>query len=469
VSDVSEAGRVLSQRNATALVRAWRQLGSILTAALGSTPSADDDEETAEEALSHRDIRAALDTAIRDTLQMGDGYWMWIEDEYDDAVIYRYETPSGAHTYQRSYTITDAGVVTLGDPVEVMARTEYVPVEQATAAAESLRSDPVPLTESAIADAGAVQLKVIQPGWGSSGYYSAEMLERDGPNIFTSGTHMYIDHPSATESEDRPERSVRDIAGVLTSDARWEADGPAGPGLYAEAAVFGAYRDLLDDLAPHIGVSIRASGTVTEGEADGRRGRLIDSLVSAESVDWVTKAGAGGQVVTMLESARSGQPRRTSRQRVATTESGAPVVALVESTEVSEMDAETQARIDQLEAENARLRTERATSEARTHIAAQLANAELPAFAVRRITEALVAAVPMTEAGVLDTAALDIAIVAARDAWRTDLAESGTVRGMGPSGGGSGDTTQLEASLTRLFAHTGLSEAGVKAAVQGRR
>lgn len=133
------------------------------------------------------------------------------------------------------------------------------------------------------------------------------------------------------------------------------------------------------------------------------------------------------------------------------------------------MDAETQARIDELEAENARLRTERATTEARARIAEQLANAELPAFAVRRITEALVATVPMTEAGALDTAALDTAIVAARDSWRADLAESGAVRGMGVSGGGDAGSAQLDESLTRLFARTGLSEAGVKAAVQGRR
>jgi len=466
---VSEAGRVLSQRNASALVRAWRQLGQVLTAALGTVPA--DDEEQTIEALSHRDIRSALDTAIRATLVMGDGYWLWIEDEYDDAVIYRYETPRGSTLYRRDYTVDDAGVVTLADPVEVTQRTEYVPIAQP--AAEALRSALVPLTESAVDANGTVQLKIIQPGWGSSGYYSAAMLERDGPAIFTAGLHMYLDHPSESESADRPERSVRDIAGVLTSDARWDADGAAGPGLYAEAEVVGAYRDLVEDLAPHIGVSIRAFGTVSEGEADGRRGRLIDGLVSAESVDWVTRAGAGGQVVTMLESARSGRmQQRAPRRPTPAREADAPIVALRESEGEIVMDDETRQRLADLEAENARLRQAQVASEARTRIAEQLAADDLPAFAVRRIAEQLAADVPLTEAGALDTAALDAAITAARDGWRSDLAgmteAAGGVRGMGPSGSAAGGSDRLSAALGGLMTQFGLSESGREIAIRGR-
>jgi hypothetical protein len=57
----------------------------------------------------------------------------------------------------------------------------------------------VPLLEQAVRRDGTIPLKLIQPGWGSSGYYSAEVLERDGPKVFPLGTQMFWNH--ATQSE----------------------------------------------------------------------------------------------------------------------------------------------------------------------------------------------------------------------------------------------------------------------------
>src|SRR5699024_9040925 len=65
--------------------------------------------------------------------------------------------------------------------------------------------------------------------WGSSGYYSREVLERDGPTTWPAGTQVYLDHPTATEDYDRPERSVRDLAGRINTTPVYEGDG-----LYAE-------------------------------------------------------------------------------------------------------------------------------------------------------------------------------------------------------------------------------------------
>ena len=53
-------------------------------------------------------------------------------------------------------------------------------------------------------------------------------------------------------------------------------------------------------MADDIGVSIRASGEVKE--ADGER--IVTKLTEARSVDFVTKAGRGGRVIEVLESAR---------------------------------------------------------------------------------------------------------------------------------------------------------------------
>lgn len=161
-----------------------------------------------------------------------------------------------------------------------------------------------PLTEAAptMETSGRLSVQIISPGWGSSGYYSARVLEAAATNrIFAAGTHMYLDHPGLSEQHDRPVRSVRDLAAVLTEDATWDADAQA---LVATAQVFGPYAEALVEMRDAIGVSIRADATVEIGEAEGRRGTIVTELVEATSVDFVTQAGRGGRILSVLESAR---------------------------------------------------------------------------------------------------------------------------------------------------------------------
>ena len=33
--------------------------------------------------------------------------------------------------------------------------------------------------------------------------------------------HVYLDHPGRAEGEDRPERTLKDLVGVLAEDAVW--------------------------------------------------------------------------------------------------------------------------------------------------------------------------------------------------------------------------------------------------------
>lgn len=40
------------------------------------------------------------------------------------------------------------------------------------------------------------RIKVIEAGWGSSGYYGADMLAEFGPRTFKAGTKVYIDRKS---------------------------------------------------------------------------------------------------------------------------------------------------------------------------------------------------------------------------------------------------------------------------------
>ena len=162
-----------------------------------------------------------------------------------------------------------------------------------------------------VSEKGIVPLVIASPGWGSSGWYGAKVLENAATaKVFGKDLHLYMDHPSESEQHDRPERSVRDLVAVLDSDARWDPQ----QGLMAEAKIFKPYRDLFrdEDFVKAIGVSLRAYADTTVGEAEGRKGTIITELLAAESVDFVTKAGRGGMVLSALESARTRVDEATS-------------------------------------------------------------------------------------------------------------------------------------------------------------
>jgi hypothetical protein len=159
-------------------------------------------------------------------------------------------------------------------------------------------------------------VKIISPGRGSSGYYTKEVLERDGPTVFGRGTLMFINHATEAERASRPEGDWSQLAAVTEGPAQWQDSGPDGPGLYAPAAVFSKFAEEVREKAPFTGVSINAFGQFAEaatGEPnpdvkfseskkapDGKPG-LIGKLTFAESIDLVTKAGRDGKL--LLESA----------------------------------------------------------------------------------------------------------------------------------------------------------------------
>jgi hypothetical protein len=164
-------------------------------------------------------------------------------------------------------------------------------------------SEFTPLIEQAVRADGTLPVLIISPGWGSSGYYSTQVL-KDAATRYRAGTHMFMDHPTAADEKARPERSLQDLAGVLASDAQWQLNGARGPGLYATAKIFSPYRNLIAEIGPHIGLSHRAKGLKKQGTAEGRSGAIIEGIVSVLSVDFVTTPGRGGAVLPLAEAAR---------------------------------------------------------------------------------------------------------------------------------------------------------------------
>jgi hypothetical protein len=172
-----------------------------------------------------------------------------------------------------------------------------------------LTGDCIALSETKVGADGGLTVKIIQESWGTSGFYGREMLSRDAPKAWPVGTHMYWNHGTAAEMKARGGvRDLRDLAGVLVERAGWQESGFAGPGVYSRAKPFAGYSETIKELGPHIGVSIHAGGEGIQGEAGGRKGTIVTSIDEnndgLQSVDFVTVAGAGGQYLSMFESAR---------------------------------------------------------------------------------------------------------------------------------------------------------------------
>ena len=316
-----------------------------------------------------------------------------------------------------------------------------------------IAGDFIPLIEATVKKGKTFPIKIIQPGWGSSGYYPAEVLERDGPAVFKKGTSMYWDHPTATEAVERPERSLRDLSGKLAQDAAYLANGPAGPGLYGESTLFAGYPEAVTELAPHIGVSIRALGTARNGEAEGRKGRIVESIVKAQSVDFVTEPGAGGQVLQLFESKRAMPAIRVEATEVDEREAQqlreAQTALTAEIATLKESNTAAEARNSELETELDRLREGNLLREARGVVVETLAGIEMQEPTRARLTESLAKSPPIVD-GVLDK---DTHVAAIKEAARAEIEYlagimgSGKVRGLGDSR--TPDTS--EADLTESF------------------
>lgn len=133
---------------------------------------------------------------------------------------------------------------------------------------------------------------------GSSAYYPAEVIRRDGPTVFKKGTPMFIDHQTQEEKHQKPFGSVGDYVGELAEDAYYENDG-----LYGEVEVFEDMAPFIKARMNRIGVSVRAHIVAEEGIINGRTVPIAKQFTSARSVDFVMRPGAGGKIVSILESA----------------------------------------------------------------------------------------------------------------------------------------------------------------------
>lgn len=325
----------------------------------------------------------------------------------------------------------------------------------------------VQLVERAIGADGMVRIKLIKPGWGSSGYYGEDVLKRDGPRIWPKGTKMYADHPTIAEERDRPERSIKDIAAVFAQDPVWENDTKHGAGLYTRAKVVDTWKPSIEALIGTIDTSIRASGKGSEGEREGRRGTIVEQLTKGLSVDFVTNGGAGGKLISLAESARSRHVEEDMDEK--------------DLIEARRQLSEAQAQITTLttrattaETNAARLQEAVLIGQATGIAQTKLKEVAIPDSTKARIV-ATVSANPPIKDGKLDETALTAALVEAAKVEAKYLKDLGVgdISGINGDGGNEGDgktVAALEAELAGVFSSSsfGFSEAEAKIAAQGR-
>lgn len=118
------------------------------------------------------------------------------------------------------------------------------------------------------------------PGQGSSGYYSEDVLKEYGPQALAPGAKAFVEH--------NPDRPVRDMIGVYPDGAYYEE----GVGLVGELDVFPHWREFVEAVAPHTGLSIYMMG---ESDDEGNVTALIPDRQNG--VDLVSYPGLEGSKI----------------------------------------------------------------------------------------------------------------------------------------------------------------------------
>lgn len=168
------------------------------------------------------------------------------------------------------------------------------------------------IREGAVQPDGSVLLDLIRPcvGRGRGKHlYTAAMLEANADKF--SGWKMYLNHLSeaARRALGGLPRDVREVGGIV-DEAWWDPSVPAS-GRFGQGSVVGRVKpiNLVKDLIaldPRlVECSINASATgVKPGKVGNDQVWVVEGISNDPpgSVDWVTEAGAGGQVRALMES-----------------------------------------------------------------------------------------------------------------------------------------------------------------------
>lgn len=144
---------------------------------------------------------------------------------------------------------------------------------------------------------------VATPGQGSSGYYPEEVLRRDAEKIVPPGGQSFINHDMS--------RNPKDLVGVFPEGSYWDEDEKV---VVSELEVFKHWREFVEEVAPHVGMSLFAAG---DKDKDGNITEIFEDVMNG--CDLVARPGLKGSKIAekLYESAikhDSGKPSATVAQ-----------------------------------------------------------------------------------------------------------------------------------------------------------
>jgi hypothetical protein len=171
----------------------------------------------------------------------------------------------------------------------------------------------------------SMNVALIRPGWGNqrdNHYYPADMLKKDAQRFV--GSKMYeTDHKQS-------EKSTRTWVSTVTGINGFQDDGsPIGKVVIHDPYFAERVKNLKTaGLLNMLECSILADGVAKPNfEKDGRKGKVIETIAKVDSVDWVTKAGAGGHALSIMEgAAEAAEPIEASKTPLTATPPPAPPV-----------------------------------------------------------------------------------------------------------------------------------------------
>lgn len=402
---------------------------------------------------SHDALRSKLQTQVTTEHRVANpdsAYYSspYVQDVYgnDEAGTVVYST-NGAHTMAKfkakkegaGYDLSGHSAVKRAYVSSDSAHKEsvFVDGEETTLAAkesliEDIHEELLDLREAAFDAQGNGLIKLIAPGHGTTGYYSAEVLKEAVKKGVFDNAQMFIDHATDAEEAARPEGTVHGLA-AKGGKATYEESGAEGAGVYTKASAYPDTRDFLNARAKDIGVSIRAMGRGVAGQVGGRVNKIVKSLDVLKSADFVTRAGAGGKLVPLLESFR------TNKRLPAAKEGNTMADVTISDTELAALK-ESAAKIPSLQLQLDRGNERFARLDAKDIAATKLSESALPAPAQKRLIMFLTgpsAVLPLKE-GALDVITFEANIKSAIESEAAYLKEAGVstagVRGLGDGG-----------------------------------
>lgn len=233
--------------------------------------------------------------------------------------------PNGLHS--ANYAVKD-GKLTLGSGSPVEATVKKAKSREAKPAARVLRESATDknanasfhfvarIREAKVSKDGAQAVCVmLEEGPGNPAdrhFYPGDTLKDAVEAGIFEGAHTFADHPTAVEDRIRPERSVRDLIGWWSDVHIEEADGRVcivGTFNLETGNEFALnkmreakrYMEHNPEKPGYVGFSIAAAGVSHPQEIDGKTYNVVDRITEAVSTDMVTRAGAGGKMLTLKE------------------------------------------------------------------------------------------------------------------------------------------------------------------------